>query len=90
MNKLQTNKILTTIAAVHQNFDINEFKQGIWYELLKDIEFNHAGAALMKALKESKFPPTPADIIERAGVERFISESERKREIEGSGNKSIT
>ena len=90
MNKLQTNQILTTIAAVHQNFDINEFKQGIWYELLKDIELKHAGVALMEMLKTSKYPPTPAEIIEKARVEAFIEKSEGGLEIEGVGNKSIS
>ena len=91
MNKLETNKILTTIAAVYQNFEINEFKQGIWHELLKDIEFRHAGTALMETLRSSKFPPTPADIIEKARVEMFIAKKqEEERAIEGIRNKSIS
>lgn len=88
MTKPETITILATIGAVYQSFSINEFKQGIWHELLKDVEYQFAATALIKTLKESKFPPTPADIIERAGVEAFIVNG--RAEIEGHGNKSIT
>ncbi|KNZ41447.1 replicative helicase loader/inhibitor [Acetobacterium bakii] len=87
MIKSETITILTTIAAIYQNFDINPLKQDVWHELLKDIDYQFAIMALTKTLKESKFPPTPADIIERAGVESFMVKG--RAEIEGNGNKSI-
>lgn len=76
MTKAETTKILTTIAVIYQNFDVNELKKDVWYELLIDIEYQFASKALIKTLRESKFPPTPADIIERSKVERLIFKSE--------------
>jgi len=90
LTKIETIKILTTIGAVYQNFEINQIKKDVWSELLKDIEYQYAIPALMETLKTSKFPPTPADIIERARVETFIAKAEGSRQIEGNGNKSIS
>ena len=86
MTKDETITILTTIAAVYQNFDVNQIKKDVWHELIKDVDYRHATTALIKTMKESKFPPTPADIIERAGVEKFVDEAERRLAIEGNGN----
>lgn len=88
MTKDETITILTTIAAVYQNFDVNQIKKDVWHELIKDLDYRHATKALIKTMKESKFPPTPADIIERAGVEKFVDEAERRMAIEGNGNPS--
>lgn len=80
MTNTETAKILATIAAVYQNFDVNNFKQNIWAELLKETEFQHAVAATTGLLRCSKFPPTPADIIEAAKIEKLL-QFERLEEL---------
>lgn len=89
MIKSETIIILITIAAVYQNFDVNQIKKDIWHELLKDTDYQFATKALIKTLKESKFAPTPAEIIERAGVEAFIAKSEGRLTLERIGDTGI-
>ena len=38
----------------------------IWYQLLQDIDYKIANAAIQKYMLTSKFPPTIADIREQA------------------------
>lgn len=92
MTKTETAKILATIASVYQNFDVNDFKQSIWHELLKDTDYKHASMGTVELLRCMKFPPTPADIIEKAKLEKLF-DFERKAEvntIEYDGNRQIS
>ncbi|MBC3796452.1 replicative helicase loader/inhibitor [Acetobacterium tundrae] len=90
MTNVETAKILATIAAVYQNFDVNEFKQNIWAELLKDTDYRHAVKALTGLLKSLKFAPTPADIIELSKVEKLLEfEVKEEKKIESERNKPL-
>lgn len=40
----------------------DEYAFNVWYSLLKDIDYNVAGAALQKHMSLSRYPPTIADL----------------------------
>ncbi len=91
MTRVETAKLLATIAAVYQNFDVNDFKQNIWYELLKDVDYEYAIKGLTGLLRGCKFPPTPAEVIESAKIEKLLN-FERQEELksESFGNKRFS
>lgn len=86
MTKSETGKLLAIVAATYQNFTVNEFKQNVWFELLQDINYKHAQTALMETLRTSKYPPTPAEIIEKAKIELLIESRMEGKLIDYSGN----
>ncbi|WP_186895546.1 replicative helicase loader/inhibitor [Acetobacterium malicum] len=91
MTNTETAKILATIAAVYQNFDVNNFKQNIWAELLKETEYQHGVAATTGLLRCCKYPPTPADIIEAAKIEKLLQfEKQEELKIESCRNNQLS
>jgi len=64
------------INAAFPNIQITEAMVSLWYELLGDIDFNLAKAAVKKLLLESPYPPSIADIRKRA-VEILTPEEEK-------------
>lgn len=92
MDSEQTAKILTVMASVYPNFKVDEagFMNTTWHALLKDLDYKHASEALFKLLKVMKFPPTPADIIETAKIEKLLSfEKQEELKIESCGNNQL-
>lgn len=89
----ETGKLLAVMASVYPNFKVDEvgIMNSTWHALLKDLSYKHASEALFKLLKILKFPPTPADIIEVAKLEKLLDFERRETgEIEHSGNPRIT
>lgn len=78
----ETAKVLSVMASVYPNFKVDEvgFMNKTWHALLKDLDYKHASEALFKLLKVMKFPPTPADIIETAKIEKLLN-FERQEEL---------
>lgn len=66
MKKTDTIKLLAIINTAFPNMQITESMVELWHELLGDLEFNLAIAAVKKLILESPFPPTIADIRKRA------------------------
>ena len=91
MTKSETAKLLAVIASVYSQFEVTAFKQNIWHELLKELDYNHASTALKELLKESSFPPSPADIIKKGRVEKFMETgTHRYNWIEGGAKSELT
>ena len=76
MKKTETVQLLAVINAAFPNIQITEAMVSLWYELLGDIDFNLAKAAVKKLLLESPYPPSIADIRKRA-VEILTPEEEK-------------
>ena len=53
-------------AYPNQNILPDSESMSIWYELLKDLDYMVAQAAVQKHMVSSKFPPTIADIREKS------------------------
>ncbi len=62
MKKTEIVQLLVVINAAFPNMQVNEVMVDLWHELLGDIDFNLAKAAVKKILLESPYPPTIADI----------------------------
>ena len=62
MKKTETVQLLAVINAAFPNMQVTEAMVSLWHELLRDLEFNLAKAAVKKLLLESPYPPTIADI----------------------------
>lgn len=92
MDSEETAKILMVMASVYPNFKVDEagFMNTTWQALLKDLDYKYASEALFKLLKVMKFPPTPADIIEKAKIETLLSfERQEVKKIGLCGNGQI-
>ncbi|KHO62687.1 Loader and inhibitor of phage G40P [Thermoanaerobacter sp. YS13] len=66
MKKTEIVKLLAVINAAFPNMQVTEAMVDLWHELLGDIDFNLAKAAVKKILLESPYPPTIADIRKQA------------------------
>lgn len=89
----ETAKILTVISAVYPNFKVDGagIMNTTWHALLKDLDYKHVSEALFKLLKVMKFPPTPADIIEMAKIEKLLNfERQEELKIESCGNPRLS
>ena len=61
-------QVLASINQIYPNLTQNEdakLKAGLWEKLLQDYEDEQVSSALYYCLQELKYPPTPADLIER-------------------------
>jgi len=76
VKKTETVQLLAVINAAFPNIQITEAMVSLWHELLGDIDFNLAKAAVKKLLLESPYPPSIADIRKRA-VEILTPEEEK-------------
>lgn len=66
MKKTKIVQLLAVINAAFPNMQVTEVMVDLWHELLGDIDFNLAKAAVKKLLLESPYPPTIADIRRQA------------------------
>ncbi|WKY44183.1 replicative helicase loader/inhibitor [Eubacteriaceae bacterium ES2] len=90
MTRVETAKILATIAAVYQSFEVSDFKQNIWSELLKEVEYRYAVNGLTGLLKCLKYPPAVAEIIESAKIEKLLYfEKQEELKLECDRNKRL-
>lgn len=92
MDSEETAKILMIMASVYPNFKVDEvgLMNTTWHALLKELDYKHASEALFKLLKVMKYPPTPADIIEKSKIEKLLSfERQEGKKIELCGNGQI-
>jgi hypothetical protein len=78
LTKLEVGKILAIIAAAYDRFEINEFKQQLWLEMLQDVPYQVAQVALKKLILESPFPPSIADI--RKQIVEVTTPQENKKD----------
>ncbi|KRQ87304.1 Loader and inhibitor of phage G40P [Caloramator mitchellensis] len=62
MTKLEVGKIFAVLSAAYDKFEVNEFKQQLWFEMLQDIPYQIVQIAIKKIILESPFPPTISDI----------------------------
>ena len=54
------------IRAVYPNMLPDDGAKDVWYGLLADLDYNRASVALQTHMMTSRFPPTIADIREKA------------------------
>jgi hypothetical protein len=66
LKKTETVQLLAVINAAFPNMQVTEAMVSLWYELLGDIDFGLAKAAVKKLLLQSPYPPTIADIRKQA------------------------
>lgn len=57
----------------------------VWFELLKDIPYQQANVAIQKYMLTEKFPPTIADIREKARLHRGRGQESNKRRGRSEG-----
>ena len=62
MVKIEVCKLLAVIAAVYPRFEVDEFKQNVWLEMLQDVPYELAQVCVKKLILESHYPPAIADI----------------------------
>lgn len=62
MKKTEVVQLLAVINAAFPNMQITETTVELWHELLGDLDFELAKAAVKKLILESPYPPTIADI----------------------------
>lgn len=68
MTQGEFQKLLTTMKSLYSQptFIPDENAMELWFDLLKDLDYEQANKALMNHMATSKFPPMPADIREKA------------------------
>lgn len=66
MKPTETIQLLAVINAAFPNMQVTEAMVNLWHELLGDLDFDLAKAAVKKLLLESPYPPSIADIRKRA------------------------
>ncbi len=66
MKKTETIQLLAVISAAYPNMQVTEATVSIWHELLEDLDFNVALAAVKKLILESPYPPAISDVRKRA------------------------
>jgi len=66
MTKTETVKLLAIANAAFPNMQISEATASLWNDMLGDLNFQVALAALKKLIYESPYPPTIADIWRKA------------------------
>ena len=64
MNKTETNKTLLLISTIWSFFEVTEERKKAWELILHDMPYQQATLAIMNLAKTSKFPPSPAELIE--------------------------
>ncbi|MDI6617872.1 MAG: replicative helicase loader/inhibitor [Clostridiales bacterium] len=62
MKKVEIVKLLAILNTAFPNMQISDATVSLWYELLGDIDFIIAQAAIKKLLLESPYPPAIADV----------------------------
>jgi len=60
MTRAEVGKLLAFITAVYPNIDIRDGTVEAWHELLKDLDYRIAAAAVKKVVAESEIPALPA------------------------------
>lgn len=76
MTRDETKTILATMTAVYpKNLlpDISELTVNVWFQLLQDVPYRTASAAVMAWMQTNKYPPTPANIREYTAPDRSES-----------------
>lgn len=68
MNQKEFLTISAMIKSAYPNANIMPDKNAInvWYAMLKDLDYKHANIAVMDHISSNKFPPTIAEIREKA------------------------
>jgi hypothetical protein len=70
MTPADVGRLLAFITAVYPNIDIRDGTVEAWYELLRDLDYKTAVAAVKKVIAESEIPAMPAvGRIRRAALE---------------------
>jgi len=91
LTNAETAKILATLAAVYQNFQVSDFNQKIWANLLEDVDYQFALPATKNLIKTCKYVPSIAEIIETAKIEKLLQfEKQEELKIESCRNKQIS
>lgn len=67
MNEQQFLVISTTIKAAYPNATIlpDRASMNVWYELLKDLEYEACKSSVIELISTNKFPPSIAEIREK-------------------------
>ena len=76
MTKAETAKLLGLMAAMYPKFEITELKVELWADLIGDIPYSLAQAALKKVMMTSEFIPTVAEIRKAAAESISTKEDE--------------
>ena len=68
MTKHETAQLLNTISGLYPRYfkECSKSALDAWHEALEDIDFHDARNAVMSHSRDDKYPPTVADIRERA------------------------
>ncbi len=60
MTQAEVGKLLAFITAVYPNIDIRDGTVEAWYEMLHDLDYKTAQAAVKKVIADSEIPALPA------------------------------
>ena len=102
MNRAETGKIMSVLAVTYQNFyagftaEKKEQALEVWHMVLEEYPYSLVQYAVKAVIASSKFPPTPAEIIEQIHFlrkEPELSEAEAwvyiSRAIKGSSYRTM-
>ena len=66
ISKAETAKLLTVMAAMYPKFEVTDIKVALWHDMIGDLPYKLAQAALKKVMITSHFPPTVAELRKAA------------------------
>lgn len=66
LSKSQIVQLLTIIAEMYSKFEVNRDKIELWHELIGDLPYQVADAAIKKVIMTSEFAPTVAAVRKAA------------------------
>lgn len=88
MTKKEIARLLAVISAAFPRFEANEFKAGVWLELLGDLDYGVAQAAVKKCMLENVYAPSVAE-IRRAAAELMFPDRKTGAEAWGEVEKAM-
>ncbi|WP_201319088.1 replicative helicase loader/inhibitor [Paenibacillus sp. EPM92] len=85
MKKSELTQILTILRNNYNNFAFDDFKEALWFDMLKDLPDGAGLANVRQHIMTNKYPPTIADIrqVESNNYQQLrVETAERFAELE--------
>ena len=72
MIKRETFELLKKIAVFYDQFEVNQEKVNLWYEVLREYSLAEIQGNLFTFVKNSSYPPKLAELIAHANLIKMV------------------
>ncbi|MDP4107130.1 MAG: replicative helicase loader/inhibitor [Bacillota bacterium] len=81
MTKRETYSLMSTIRSYYDQFEVDQEKVDVWYEALKNYEFEDLKRNLLSFVSKFPYPPKVSDLVPKAISWNSIPNLEETRQI---------